>query len=269
MSSRAQADAGVRPTVLFLTGVGLTAAIALRSIAALEEADFRVLAAQAETAEDAVALLDAAGVAEAHVVGISFGGVSAQELAIRQPQRVRSLVLVSSSPGGDRYVSPEPAVRRFLDGLGGLPIEEGLWAAVPYAYAASTRATRAPLIGEDIARRLSSPLDPRSYRGQFASARAHDASERLAQITAPTLVIHGGEDRILPPENGRSLAEAIPGARLIVLPGVGHAVATDAPDAGETLVSFLLASSRPRRTRGKAGARVKATTARSARADHA
>ncbi len=259
MSRRAHVDAGARPTVLFLTGIGLTAAVALRSIVALEEANFPVLAAQAETAKDAVALLDDAGVAEAHVVGMSFGGVPAQELAIFHPLRVRSLVLAASSAGGDRYVSPEPAVRHFLDGLGGLPIEEGLWAAVPYAYAASTRATRAPLIGEDIARRLSSPLDPRSYRRQFASARAHDASERLAQIAVPTLVIHGEEDRILPPENGRRLAEAIPGARLIALPGAAHAIATDAPDASDELVSFLVGQPPSPPT----------PAARSARADHA
>jgi pimeloyl-ACP methyl ester carboxylesterase len=258
MSSRAQVDAGARP-VLFLTGVGLTAAVALRSIAALEDADFPVLAAQLESVEDAVALLDEAGVAEAHVVGMSFGGVLAQELAIRHPPRVRSLVLASSSAGGDRYVSPEPAVRRFLDGLGDLPIEEGLWAAVPYTYAASTRAARAPLIGEDIARRLSGPLDPRSYRRQFATARAHDAAGRLAQLTAPTLVIHGEEDRILPLENGKRLAKAIPGARLIVLPGVAHAIPTDAPGASDELVSFLLARS-PRRPR---------PAARSVRADRA
>jgi pimeloyl-ACP methyl ester carboxylesterase len=259
MSSRGQVDADARPPVLFLTGVGLTAAVALRAVAALEAAHFRVLAAQPKTAEDAVAVLDDSGVRKAHVVGLSVGGVPAQELAIQHPRRVRSLVLASSSGGGERYVSPEPAIRRFLDSLHELPAEEGLWASVPYLYSATTRAERAPLIGEDIARRLSCPLDPRAYRRQVAIMRAYTAGARLRQISAPTLVIHGEQDRILPLENGRRLAEAIPGARLITLPGA-HAFPTDVPDAGEALVSFLVAQSQPPPRRA---------AVRSARADHA
>ncbi|HEY1521289.1 MAG TPA: alpha/beta hydrolase [Solirubrobacteraceae bacterium] len=263
MSNGAHVDAGRRPPVLFLTGIGLTAAVAQRSIAALE-AHFRVVApplgatpaplgANAEdaapsarwmtTADDAVAALDGAGVEQAHVVGLSFGGMIAQELAIRHPRRVRSLVLASSSAGGGRYVPPEPAIRHFLRGLDGLPFEEGLWAAVPYVYSATTRGDRAPLIGDDIARRLSSPLDPRSYRRQYAIAQAHDAGARLAQITAPTLVMHGEQDRILPLENGRMLADGIVGARFMALPGGGHGFTTDLPDASEELVSFLLVHS--------------------------
>jgi len=268
MSSGAHVDARTPPPVLFLTGIGLSAAVALRSIAMLEM-HFRVLAAQPETGQEAVALLDDAGVEQAHVVGLSFGGVPAQELATGQPERVRSLVLASSSAGGERYAAPAPAVRQFVRGLAGLPIEEGLWAAVPYLYAATTCRDHAARIGEDLARRLSTPLDPRRYRRQLAIARAHDSGARLARITAPTLVVHGEQDRIVPVDNGRLLADGIPGARFVAVAGGGHAFPTDVPGASGELVSFLLAHSPRRAGPGGAASSAGRAASRSARADRA
>jgi pimeloyl-ACP methyl ester carboxylesterase len=250
MSSGASAEARTRPPVLFLTGVGLTAAVALRSIAALQPR-FHVLPLrlrdQSKAGNDAVptprgalALLDEQGVEQAHVVGLSFGATVAQEIAIRHPHRVRALVLGSSTSGGELYAAPEPPVRAFVNRLGQLPAEEGLWASVPYLYAPSTWRRTAPLIGEDIAQRLGEPTDHRAYRRQLVVARAHDTVARLTGITAPTLVIHGEEDRILPLENGRRLAQAIAGARFMPLPGAAHAFPTDLPKANRELVSFLL-----------------------------
>jgi 3-oxoadipate enol-lactonase len=247
--------------VLFLTGAGLTAAVALRSIAELQ-AHFHVLGAPmatvanpamgddvaVATVEDAVALLDAAGIDQAHVVGLSFGGLIAQEIAIRHPRRVCSLVLGGTSAGGRLYARPEPEIPHFIRRLSELPAEEGLWAGVPYLYAPATRRHHAPLIGEDIARRLARPVDPRSYGSQHKTARAHDAGARLAQITAPTLVIHGEQDRIVPLENGRMLADAIAGAQFASVPGGAHAFPTDVPEASRELVNFLRAHSQTPRS---------------------
>jgi len=270
MKNPAESDVRRRPPVLFLTGMGLTAAVALRAVDKLRS-HFQVLSSiaggdgaidglPATTAEDAVALLDDGGVEQAHVIGLSFGGVIAQELAVLHPQRVCSLVLCSSSAGGELYVPPtDPAIRHFIRRLGDLPIEESLWAAVPYLYAPATRHRRAPLIGQDIARRLAAPLDPRGYNRQRATARAHDAGSRLGAIPAPTLVIHGEQDRVLPLDNGRLLAHCIPGAQLLALATGGHAVPTDEPGASRELVSFLLAQSRRparRTTRNGRGGRA-------------
>jgi 3-oxoadipate enol-lactonase len=175
----------------------------------------------------------------AHIVGLSFGGVIAQEIAIQHPLRIGRLVLGATSAGGALYARPEPEVRHFIRRLRELPAEEGLWAAVPYLYAAATRRHHAPLIGEDIARRLSGPVDPRAYRGQRATARAHDAAGRLGQITAPTLVIHGEQDRIVPLDNGRRLAAGIAGSQFMSLPGGAHAFPTDVPEVRRELVNFL------------------------------
>jgi pimeloyl-ACP methyl ester carboxylesterase len=261
MSHRSSDD----PTVLVLSGLGLTAAVAARVVAALPS-DLRIIRVpfrdadgdrdtriRADAAMDpavgrAVAALAAAGAETAHVVGLSVGGMVAQELAIRHPEIVRSLVLGATSVGGELCVPPEEPVRDLIDRLDELPAEEGLWACVPYLYAPRTRHRHAPRIGEDIARRASEPLDPAWFRGQRAISRSHDAGARLAAITAPTLVVHGEEDRILPPENGRRLAAAIAGAQLITLPHGAHAFPTDAPEVGRELVRFLRAQSRPRRT---------------------
>jgi 3-oxoadipate enol-lactonase len=279
MKGAAPADARARPPVVVLAGVGLTAAVALRSVAAIQ-ARFHVLSAPlgneagggnadesvVTTPEDVVALLDRAGVERAHIVGFSFGAVIAQEIALRHPERVRSLVLGSSTAGGKLYVAPDRAIRQFLRRLGDLPAEEGLWAAVPYVYADATYLRHAPLIGEDIARRLSQPLTPRSYRAQHAIARAHDASSQLGAITAPTLVMHGEHDRLLPPDNGRLLADGIAGARFVAIPGGAHAFPTDVPNAGRELVSFLRAHSQPR---GRPSPAERPPATRSARAGRA
>jgi pimeloyl-ACP methyl ester carboxylesterase len=264
MRNGAAAEPGTRPPVLFLTGVGLTAAVAARSIAELG-ARFAVIEprfagrgksdhTRVPTGEDALAALDAAGAEQAHIVGQSFGATIAQEIAIRYPHRVRSLVLGSSTAGGELYAPPQPAVRGFIRRLEELTAEEGLWASVPYLYAPSTYSRRAPRIGEDIARRLREPLDPRAYRHQLAIARGHDTAARLTEIAAPTLVVHGKHDRILPLVNGRLLADGIAGARFMLLPGAAHAFPTDVPETNRELVSFLLAHS-PRR-RGSATSRT-------------
>jgi 3-oxoadipate enol-lactonase len=261
-----------RPQVLFLTGAGLMAAVAMRSIAELRKS-FDVIAAPADdapapgadtqcaeaTVESAVAWLDSWGVDRAHVVGLSFGGIVAQEFALRYPDRVRSLVLCATSAGGVRSVAPESAIDAFVRHVDELPGEESLWAAVPYLYTLRTRREHAPRIGEDIAQRLGAPLDAGAIRREQSTTRRHDASARLSQIAAPTLVIHGEQDRLVPLENGRRLAAAITGAELLTLSDGGHAFPTDVPASGRELVRFLRAHSQaPRRSAAR--------TARAARA---
>jgi pimeloyl-ACP methyl ester carboxylesterase len=120
-----------------------------------------------------------------------------------------------------------------------MPAEEAVWASVPYNYARRTREERAQSIGEDIRERLRYPIEPAPYRAQLEAALGHDTVDRLDRIGAPTLVVHGEEDRMVPVANGRALAERIPGARLEALPGAGHLYFTDEPDADRTVARFL------------------------------
>ena len=190
-------------------------------------------------AADAVAVLDAAGVARAHVYGVSMGGMIAQELALRHPERVGSLVLGATSAGGAAATPPDAATLAFLARRAAMPEEEGRWASVPYVYSERTRHEGGARIGQDFARRRGYAFQPAGYRAQLAAAATHDAAARLGEIDAPTLVVHGVEDRMIPPANGRALAAAIRGARLLEVADAAHLYTTDEPAADEAVLEFL------------------------------
>jgi pimeloyl-ACP methyl ester carboxylesterase len=190
-------------------------------------------------AADALAVLDAADEASAHVYGVSLGGMVAQELALRAPGRVRSLVLGATTAGGRGHELPDRETVGFLRRHVSMPAEEGVWASIPYMYGPATLERRAERIAEDVERRLRFPPDRDGYRAQLEAAWAHDTASRLDSIAVPTLVLHGTADRIVPFGNGRRLAELLPEARFEALAGAGHLFVTDAPESADVVVRFL------------------------------
>jgi pimeloyl-ACP methyl ester carboxylesterase len=262
---------GEGPAVLLVAGQGLTVDGWWATIPVLSPS-FRVLAfdnrdtgrsshlpwpySVAQMAQDAVAVLDAAGEREAHVYGISLGSLVAQELALRYPDRVQALVLGASSAGGFAAYKPPPSsfAQTFLVRAGAMGPEEAEWAAVPYTYADKTRRLHPDRIVADIGHRLSSPPEPLAYLHQAAAVAGHDAYERLNQMTAPTLVVHGEQDIFVPPVNALVLAERIPGAQLRLWPDAGHAYTIDEPDADREIARFLLRHSEVRPARYLAAA---------------
>jgi 3-oxoadipate enol-lactonase len=251
---------GAGAPVLLVMGLGMNATGWWRTVPVLAER-FRVLAfdnrgvgrsarppgpySMERLAADAVAVLDAAGEESAHVYGISLGGMIAQEMALRHPARVRSLVLGATTAGGPGHVAPAPGTLQFFERRASMPPEEAVWASVPYNYGAATRERHAQRIGEDIVERLRFPFEPEPYRAQLAAALAHDVDGRLGDLRVPTLVVHGDEDRMIPAANGERLAAAIPGARLSRWPGAGHLYFTDEPRADLDVLEFLSAPSSP------------------------
>ena len=105
--------------------------------------------------------------------------------------------------------------------------ETAVWASVPINYGPVTRREHGDRIAADIAQRLRYPIEPEPYAAQLAAAQGHDASDRLHEIAQPALVVHGTEDVLIPPENGRVLAEALPHADLHLHEGAGHLYFTD------------------------------------------
>jgi 3-oxoadipate enol-lactonase len=193
----------------------------------------------AAMADDTATVLDAVGVERAHVYGISLGGMVAQVLALRHPERVRSLVLGATSPGGPRAVRPTAEVTAFFRRRPRMAPEEAAWESVPINYGPRCRAKHFERIEEDVAQRLAYPFSERAYRAQLFAAAWHNCLGALSRITVPTLVVHGALDRVVPAANAHLMAERIPGARLRILEGVGHLYPTEEPSADRQIARFL------------------------------
>lgn len=201
----------------------------------------------AAMADDAAAVLDAAGYGSAHIVGASLGGMIAQRFAIQHPGRVATLVLVCTTPGGPNAVAASPDVMSAMIAGGDDPstvYRRNAW----FLYGESTRNHRPERIKEDLVYRNKIPTPPAGYFGQLQAAMAHDVWDDLPSIAAPTLVIHGDADLLVPTENGKRIAERIPGAKLILVPGAGHMLQSDADDAvREAFLEFLPSIGSPSR----------------------
>lgn len=192
-------------------------------------------------ADDAAALLDALGIAQAHVCGISMGGYISQTLALRRPDLVRSLVLVATGTGGARFVDvPQSTVALWMANVDKTP-EEYARATMWISYADDWWANNEDVREELLAARLEFPTPPECWRAQYEACDRFVTGERpIEQIAAPTLVVHGDADRVVPVANGHVLAERIPNARLVVVPGAGHLVPIDhAQRFNAEVVAFL------------------------------
>ncbi len=189
-------------------------------------------------ADDALAVLDAAGETSAHVLGVSMGGFIAQEVALRAPERVRSLVLGCTATGGDEMVPAEPAAMEMAAARASMSPEDAAEVAVPFVYSTSTPRS---VIDEDFALRLAVPTSPEGYANQLAGVVGWSGgAARLAAITCPTLIVQGTEDRLVNPANAAVLAGAIPGARVEMIERASHVFFSDQPEASaKVIVSFL------------------------------
>lgn len=191
----------------------------------------------ATMATDAAAVMDAAGVERAHVFGISMGGMVAQEFALQYPDRVRSLILGCTTHGGPEAIPADAEVISTLMARGTMSAEAGVRAMIPFIYDPSTLPER---IEEDLEIRRRTFPTAAGYFAQVNGILAFDSLSRLSQLKAPTLVIHGESDRLIPPENGRRLARAIDGAKLVMISGASHIFPTDQPEIShEAILSFL------------------------------
>ena len=179
----------------------------------------------ADMAADTVGLVGALGLGSVHVVGVSMGGMIAQVMAIEHPARVRSLTSIMSSTGDPQVSQPSPEAREVLLSPPARTREEVLDRAV-----AASRVIGSPgfepdeaEVRERAALAFDRAYDPPGLSRQLLAIWATgDRTPRLADVRAPTLVIHGDSDPLIPLAAGRATAAAIPGARLEVLAGMGH-----------------------------------------------
>lgn len=245
---------GVAPPVLLVMGLGVSATGWWRTVPVLSQ-DRPVIIfdnrgvgrsgrppgpySTPEMADDAIAVLDAVGVERAHVYGISLGGMIAQEIALGHPERVAGLVLGATISGGERTIMPDENTLAFFRRRAEMPAFEAVWASVPYSYGPVTRREHAQRIADDLEQRLRFPVEPEPYSAQLAASLGHDAHDRLDEIVAPTLVVHGEADALIPAANAQVIADAIPGARLELWPDASHIYPTDEPEADRSVAHFL------------------------------
>jgi len=165
---------------------------------------------------DALAVLDDAGADRAHVVGLSFGGMVAQEMALTAPDRLRSLILAGTHAGQAHMVGRPATVPK------GEP-----WRAM---YAPGFPERHPEDVAEDLRTGASRPPHPLGPRRQWEAIQGWSAFERLGEIAAPTLVLHGAEDQLIPVGNAEVLASRIPRAELVILEGTGHVIDGERPE---------------------------------------
>jgi len=178
------------------------------------------------------------------VFGASMGGMIAQELALNHPERVRSLILGCTAVGGNAAVLADREVGVALASRVTLPPHQAARVMVPYTYDASTPRER---VEEDVAIRERTAISNDAFNAQYQAIRSWPGTlDRLGALAMPVLVIHGETDRLVPPENGRILARAIPHSKLVMIPHASHIFFTDQPEASQAaILSFLSSSSRP------------------------
>ena len=200
--------------------------------------------AVADMARDVVAVLDDAGVRRAHTMGVSLGGMMAQELAVDYPDRVDGLVLVSTMPGWP-FAFPMPAVSvRLLAATRSMTREAALRRHAENALSAYTLEHQPEVVDRLVNIQRSRQADPRAVSAQAAAGARYAGRLRQTRIRARTLVVQGTADTVVDPGNGKLLADRIPGARLVIFPDLGHLLFWQDPGAFTTaVISFLLSTS--------------------------
>jgi 3-oxoadipate enol-lactonase len=172
--------------------------------------------------EDTIGLMDHIGVPSAHVYGQSFGGMVAVELALAFPDRVRSLILAATHPGGSHAIRPRSRVPK-----------DRPWLAL---YSPGFVRDQPERLEEHRRTALQNPQPGHAGRRQWEAMQGFDPYDRLPDIRVPTVVLHGTDDLTVDLENARLLASRIPGARLDLLEGAGHVYHWERPDEADRVV---------------------------------
>jgi len=184
-----------------------------------------------DMADDGVGLLDAIGIPSAHICGMSMGGMIAQTIALRHPSRVLSLTSIYSQTGNPELPQPKPEVLTAL--LTPIPTERAAYIEYMVGFHKMATGQGYPMDEECTSRNMAASYDRCFYphgigRQVIAVMAQNNRKAALAAIKAPVLVIHGTDDPFVPVEGGKETAAAIPGARLILIEGMGH----DLPHGG-------------------------------------
>lgn len=194
-------------------------------------------------AADTAGLLDALGIKKAAVTGHSMGGFVAQAMALDFPEKVSKLILCSTTFGGPRHVPITPEAWAVLSDTTSEPLTRftnGLKVSTAPGWADANP----QIVKEWVQWRLANPIDPAGYQSQMAVGLAllPEAScfeLKLPGISAPTLIMFGAHDKVVPPANAELLSAKIPNSRIVILPNAGHFFPIEAPEAAsQAMIDF-------------------------------
>ena len=187
-------------------------------------------------ADDAAEVLRALGIDRAHVCGFSGGSCTAQELALRHPELVRSLVLVSTWARSDAFFRAMTSAWTWLPAAA--PSDRAMLEAF-FTWIYTPRAHESGMVDAIIDEALAfpHPQSPEAFIRQLGAWIPHDTYDRLPEISVPTLVVAGDQDIITSPRYGRIVADRIPGAKLVVLEGEAHQPFQESPEDFNRLVA--------------------------------
>jgi len=194
-------------------------------------------------AGDAAGLLEAIGIDAAHIYGVSMGGAIAQHFALGYPERAISLILGCTTCGGTHTVMPDAKVMTLLFDMQRrerLTPEEQNREMLPFLYSQEFIDNNPDVIEKSLANMAEYPTPIHGYQRQTEAVVTHDTYDRLPNIKAPTLVIQGDADKIVPVENSRILASRIPNAELVILDNMGHGFFIEAEDETNRIILDFL-----------------------------
>jgi 3-oxoadipate enol-lactonase len=200
-------------------------------------------------AGDLAGLLENIGIKTTHVFGISMGGMIAQNFALLYPEKVKTLILGATTCGGSHRIMPDMEAIKVLfdmDRMQKLTPEERARETLPFVFSQEFIKTNQALIQQLLAKMVGHVTPLHGYVRQAGAIMGHDTYERLPEIKAPTLVIAGDADKLVPVENSRLIASRIPNAELVTLKNMGHGFNIEAADeVNHVVLRFLNRHSRP------------------------
>lgn len=193
----------------------------------------------AEFADDSVALLDALNIPQAHILGISMGGMIAQEIALQHPEHVVKLILVATNCGGRMAIPAESHVLDMLDRRN-TTVEESKSRLMQVLFPHDFIESNADFIHENWKQVTKKPTADVTFGRQLLAIRAWSSCDRLSQLSMPTLIVHGSADILIPPANAKLLAQHIAHATLQLIEGAGHGINAQKPiETAQVIVDFL------------------------------
>lgn len=202
-------------------------------------------------ADDVAALLRALRIERAHVLGASFGGFVAQEFALGYPLMTRSLTLCCTSFGGPRHVPPSLETLQALASTKGLNTEERVRENLLLAFSPEFVERNREEVEKVIELRAQNFVPEHAYLHQLQAAMAFNTEDRVSEITAPTLILTGDADIIVPMENSGNLAARIPRARLVTIGGGSHTFFIEQADEFNAAVIKFIKETEAARAEGK------------------